>query len=103
MAILVIFQGKGFTKAMYEALRKEVKWEQQLAAGGIFHAAGFDESGDLHVADVWQSPEDMNSFLGSRLAPAIQKLNIPMPEVKVYPAHNINVHPNADEYKLKQS
>ncbi len=50
MAILAIFYGRGITKAMYEALRKEVKWEQQLATGGVFHAAGFDESGDLHVA-----------------------------------------------------
>ncbi len=100
MAILAIFQGKGFTKALYEALRKEANWEKQLAAGAVFHAAAFDENGDLLVADVWQSPEDMNAFVGSRLAPAMQKLKIPMPDVKVYPACNINVHPNADEYRI---
>lgn len=101
MSILAIFYGKGFTKNMYEALRKEVKWESQLADGGIFHAAGFDDSGDLHVADVWKSEQDMNNFVSSRLAPGMQKLNIPMPEVKIYPAHNVNVHPNADTYRLQ--
>lgn len=102
MPILAIFYGQGFTKDMYEALRKEVKWEQRLADGGVFHAAGFDKSGDIHVADVWESEEAMNNFVSNRLAPAFQKLNIPMPKVDIYPAHNINVHPkNADQYKLQ--
>ena len=99
MTILVIFQGS-ISKEMYEALRKEVKWESQPAPGGVLHAAGFDESGDIHVADIWESEQDLNDFFSNRLAPAMQKLNIPMPEVKVYPAHNINVFPGADNYKV---
>ena len=102
MAILAIFYGQGFTKDMYEKLRGEVQWEKKLADGAVFHAAGFDAAGDIHVADVWQSQEAMDSFVGSRLAPAFQKLNIPMPKVEVYPAHNINVHPNAEQYKLAE-
>lgn len=100
MPILAIFYGQGFTKDMYETLRKEVKWEQKPADGGVFHVAGFDKAGDIQVADVWESEEAMNNFVSSRLAPAIQKLNIPMPKVEVYPAHNVNVFPNADKYKL---
>ena len=56
MAILAIFTGVGFTKQMYDALRSEVKWETQLAPGGLIHASGFDDAGNLHVADVWNSP-----------------------------------------------
>ena len=41
MAILVIFTGT-ISKAQYEALRKEVGWEKNQPAGGIFHAAAFD-------------------------------------------------------------
>ena len=99
MTILVIFQGS-ISKEMYEALRKEVKWESQPAPGGVFHAAGFDESGEIHVADIWESEQDLNNFVSNRLAPAMQKLNILMPEVKVYPAHNINVFLGADKYKV---
>jgi len=99
MAILVIFQGS-ISKDMYEALRKEVQWESNPAPGGVLHAAGFDEAGDIHVADIWESEQDLNNFVSSQLAPAMQKLNIPMPEVKVYPAHNINLFPGADKYKV---
>lgn len=101
MAILVIFTGKGLTKEMYEGLRKEVRWEQNLPIGGIFHAASFDEKGDGHVADVWASVDDMNKFVSSRLIPAMQKLNIPVPAVEVYPAYNINAYPSVDQFKLK--
>ena len=100
MAILAIFYGKGIDKTMYDALRKEVNWEKQLATGGVFHAAGFDDHGDVHISDVWRSAEEMNEFVGSRLAPALQKLKIPMPEAKIFPTHNINMHPNADQYRL---
>ena len=48
MAILAIVTGDGFTKQMYEQLRKEVDWEHKHPAGVIFHAASFDNSGN-HV------------------------------------------------------
>src|SRR3989344_6411034 len=100
MAILVVFYGKGITKDMYEALRKEIRWESQPAPGGVLHAAGFDEAGNIHVADIWESEQDLNNFVSGQLAPAMKKLNIPMPEVKVYSAHNINVFSKADKYKV---
>ena len=101
MAILAIFHGKGITKAMYDALRPEVNWEKNHPAGGLFHACGFDDQGDLHVADVWESPDAMKQFVESRLVPAMQKLKIPPPAVDVYPLHNMNVYPAADRYRLK--
>jgi hypothetical protein len=101
MAVLAIFYGKGLSKEGYEALRKEVKWETDLAAGGVFHACAFDDQGDAHVADVWTSAEEMNAFVTNRLMPAMQKLNIPPPSVEVYPAYNVNVYPNAMQYLLK--
>lgn len=100
MAILAIFTGKGFTKEMYESLRPEVNWEKDNPAGGIFHVASFDDEGNIHVADVWESAEQMNEFVGSRLLPAFQKLNIPAPDVQVYPAHNINAYKLIEKYIL---
>lgn len=101
MAVLAIFTGKGFTKQMYEALRPEIKWETNLAPGGLLHAAGFDARGDIHVADVWESEEQMNAFVTGRLVPGFKKLGIPMPEVTIFPAHNVNVYPAAKRFLLK--
>ena len=101
MAVLVIFKGDGFTKQMYEALRPVVKWESDPAPGAIVHACGFDESGNLHVADVWESEEQMNVFVGTRLIPGFQKLGIPMPAVSIFPAHNVNVFPEAKRLLMK--
>jgi hypothetical protein len=88
---------------MYEALRTEVRWETELAPGGLLHTAAFDESGDIHVADVWNSEAEMNAFVAQRLVPGFQKVGAPMPQVSVFPVHNINVHPDALPYVLKRN
>jgi hypothetical protein len=101
MAVLVIFSGEGFTQPMYQSLRSEVQWETNLAPGGLVHACGFDDAGNLHVADVWESAERMNEFVGGRLIPALNKLGIPIPTVSVFPAYNVNVYPEAKRFLLK--
>src|SRR6185295_7934192 len=100
MAVLAIFTGKGISKDAYDKVRKEVDWEHQHPAGGILHAASFDDSGDAHVADLWASPEALNEFVNSRLMPAMQKLNVPPPQIEVYPAHNINAFAAIDQFKV---
>jgi len=103
MAVLAIFTGKGITKKMYEALRPEVNWEQNPPQGAVFHAASFDDKGDLHVCDVWESADVMNQFVNTKLLPAMKKLNVPAPSVNVYPVHNVNVYPAIDRFRLVKS
>lgn len=100
MPILAIFTGVGFTKEMYEQLRPEIKWEIDNPKGGISHVASFDEEGNIHVADVWESAEEMDEFVKTKLAPAMQKFNIPMPKVEVFPTHNINAYKAIEKYML---
>jgi hypothetical protein len=100
MAILAIFYGDGINQEMYDALRNEVGWENQYPNGAIVHVASFDEAGNAHVADVWSSPDALNEFVGTRLAPAMQKLNIPQPSVDVYPVHNINAYKAMQKHVL---
>jgi hypothetical protein len=99
MAILAIFKGKGFNKEMYQKLRQELDLENENPVGGIFHAAAFDEAGNIRVADVWESREDMDKFFEDRLVPAFRKLNIPMPSPEVFPLYDADAYSKIDEYK----
>ena len=98
MSILAIFTCDEITKEMYESLRKEISWETQQPPGIIFHAAGVDEAGHLHVADVWESAEMLQTFVDSRLLPAMQKLGASPPTASIYPAININAFPAIEQF-----
>ena len=101
MAILAVFHGQGFTKQMYEQLRKEIDWEHNHPTGEIFHAVAFDKSGDIHVTDIWESEQDFDNFLESKLKPAIEKINAPMPMGGVYPIYNFNAFQGIDSFRIK--
>ena len=102
MAILGIFTGDGFTKQKYEELRKEVDWEHKHPTGVILHSAGFDDSGNnIRVADIWQSEQDFNNFVNSRLKPAMERLNISMPKGEIVPIHNLNAYAAIDKHKVQ--
>lgn len=76
---------------MYDRLRKEVDWEGRKIDGWIMHAVRFDESGQLHMINIWESTDKMNKAFVSRLFPIMRKIGIPEPLAEVYPAYNINV------------
>jgi hypothetical protein len=99
MAVLAIFTGQ-LTKSDYDTLRKDVNWEGNHAPGGVFHSAGFDENGGIHVADVWESQEHLDAFVAERLVPVFMKHNLQPPQVEVYPAHNVNAYSSIDKYKV---
>jgi len=101
MPILAIFYGPGIQQDHYEALRREIGWERRHPDGGIFHAASFDEAGDAHVVDVWESREALDAFVGGHLAPAMQKLQIPPPQLAVHPLHNLNAYPTIERFMLR--
>ena len=101
MAILALFTSPTMTKEQYDALRKEIGWEVTHPPGGIFHVAGFGDSGGIHVADVWESAEALNAFVGTKLMPAMQKANATPPSVVIYPVHNATAYDTVDVYKAK--
>ena len=99
MAILAIHTGK-ITKEMYENIGKEVNWESNPPSGVIFHTASFDNSGDICVAEIWESEDQCNEFLDTRLKPAMQKNNAPIPNIQIFQIHAINALPGLDKYKV---
>jgi hypothetical protein len=72
MAIAMMMRWDGVTSAQYDAVRKLVDWEGTPAAGGLLHVAGFDDGG-LHLTDLWERPEDFQSFVDDRLMPGIKQ------------------------------
>src|SRR3712207_983337 len=101
MTVLTIHTGDGMTKDMYENVRKEVTWEGNPPPGMIFHAASFDDSGKFCVAEVWESEEQWNTFLNTRLKPSFQKANASPPKTQIFQIHKIDALPGLDSYKVR--
>ena len=99
MPVLAIFTGK-LTMAQYDILRKEVDWEHKNPVGGLFHAASFDEEGNIHVADVWASADDLNNFAQNALMPAFAKHKIDPPSVAVYPTHKVIAYSGISQFRI---
>lgn len=87
MAIVMNMRWPEATIDQYEQLREIVSWEKEVPPGAIFHVAAQD--GDqLLITDVWESAEDFQTFVDTRLMPAVQQLGIPgEPTIEVRPAH----------------
>ncbi len=101
MAVLAIHTVEGLTKEAYQTLRKEVNWEANPPPGAIFHVASFDNSGHNGcVAEIWESEDNWNNFLNTRLKPVFQNGNMPPPKTQIYQIDNINALPGLDKYKV---
>jgi hypothetical protein len=87
MPIVMNMQWDGVTVDQYEQVRKLVRWETDQPAGGRFHVASFAANG-LRVTDVWDSAEQFNQFVETRLMPAVLKAGISgPPRLEITPAH----------------
>lgn len=101
MAIVAVFHAPQITREQYEEVRQLVDWEGQPAEGGLLHVSAFDADGGMHVADVWESEEQMRAFFEQRLLPACQQAGIepPVPEL-LLPVHNLNAYPALEQYQI---
>jgi hypothetical protein len=88
MAIVMKMHWAGLKQEHYDAVCREVNFEQFAPKGGKYHVAWVD-SGGLHVVDVWESAKDFETFAETRLMPAAMKLKIPgQPKIEVNEAVN---------------
>jgi hypothetical protein len=89
MAVMMTMEWPGVSAAQYDELKRITNFENEWPDGGMFHVAALD--GDvLRVVDVWQSAEQFQAFVDSRLTPTVQQLGITtQPSVSVLPAHNV--------------
>ncbi len=73
----------------YEQVRDIVRWEEDVPDGARFHVAAQD--GDaMRVFDLWDSAEQFQAFVDSRLMPAVQQVGITTePEVALCEVHRM--------------
>jgi|EndMetStandDraft_3_1072993.scaffolds.fasta_scaffold725460_2 hypothetical protein len=89
MAVLMSMEWPGVSAAQYDEVKRITNFENDWPAGGMFHVAALD--GDtLRVVDVWESPEQFQAFVDSKLMPCVQQLGITQePKISILPAHNV--------------
>jgi hypothetical protein len=75
MAVVMRMEWPEVTPEQYEQARAMVHWENDVPDGAIFHVAFFDDGG-FKVIDVWESEQQFDAFLQSRLNPAIEQIGI---------------------------
>ena len=89
MPIVMQMSWPEVTKEQYEAVRKDVNWEGKQPRGAKFHVAYFAKDG-FHVTDVWDSAQDFNAFVETRLMPGVAKTGIKsQPKVEISETHAI--------------
>lgn len=77
----------GLTEVLYEKIRKAINWEGNVPKGMVFHVASFDKE-MAHVVDIWESTDDFNNFVQTRLMPGTKVAGIPgEPVIEMYPVH----------------
>jgi len=88
---MMIMRWDGVTPDQYEKVRKQVNWEGNKPEGAVFHVASFGNNA-LHVTDIWESANDFNSFVETRLMPGVSQAGIKgEPQVETFPIHAIYV------------
>ena len=89
MRTIMLMEWDGVSPEQYDAARDVVNWEGNVPDGAVLHVAAFSDKG-LRVTDIWESPEDFQRFVQTRLMPGVQQLGIQgEPKVELYPVHGL--------------
>jgi hypothetical protein len=87
--VVMSMRWAGVTPEQYEEARQVINWEGDVPDGAVLHVAGFADDG-LRVTDVWESEEQFNAFVETRLMPGVQQIGIEgQPDVEFYPVQNV--------------
>lgn len=90
MAILMILEWQGVTADDYERVNDlmGIHSDADAPEGLLVHTAAVDDSGDMVIADVWESEAALGRFSQTRLVPALQQAGLPAAEPRIFTVHN---------------
>jgi hypothetical protein len=54
----------------------------------------------MHAAEVWESEEQLNDMINTRLMPLVQKHKMPFIKTETYQVYNINAFPEIDKHRI---
>ena len=89
MAVLMLLEWEGTTTDQYDAVNRAmgVTGDGDAPDGLVSHAIAVTDDGSLMVADVWESPEALQTFVEQRLSGALREVGIPEAHPRVLPVH----------------
>jgi heme-degrading monooxygenase HmoA len=70
MAVGIVFDGVGVSRAQYEQVLKQVSADQAAAPGMLSHVAGTTADG-IVVVELWESQEALMAFFTQKLEAAL--------------------------------
>ena len=90
MSVCLILQFPGMDAKKYEGVMKELGLRngKSWPKGIVSHVAGVTDEG-FCVIDVWDSKQDFDTYMDTRLKPAFQAAGgLPQPRVTTFDVHN---------------
>ena len=89
MAVVLFTRVPELTLDRYDRLMLELELDANPPAGAILHVAS-EGVGAIDVCEVWQTREAAESFVDSRLRPALQRQGVREPlSYRIGPLHNL--------------
>jgi hypothetical protein len=90
MPIVMAMRWDGLTANHYDAVMRELDFEDEPANGGIVHVSCVTDAG-LRVLDVWESEDALKRFFEERLGEALGAAGIDAKRSppKILPVHNM--------------
>jgi hypothetical protein len=107
MADLLILEFEGFGEELYDQVNADLGIDMQSGegewpAGLVTHTAGPIEGGWI-VVEVWETQEDQDDFMTSRLGPALHKAGVTgRPKRAEWSKAKAHHHPRKASAKGKQ-
>jgi len=89
MTTVIMQRFDGITPEHYDQLRALVGWDREVPAGMNYHVASYVGE-TLRMTDVWDTEEQFNDFVATRIAPGLQQLGIEgLPQIIISPVHDL--------------
>ena len=101
MPVMSLFRSPTVNQPQYDAIIQAMDLEHQPQRGILTHACGFDQKG-ICVMDVWESRQDLDSFLANRLKPVFAKLGMTFVEPEIIDSYKFRATEGVDRYKVGQ-